>query len=107
MLEHPDTGTAETDSEPYGRVIEFIADNEAALVHERRDKRRVGGKTHGANESVLHANKTGDKGLRHNMQITGASLHASTKSRDSILPDGFFYGVRAASTSLGKTKVIV
>ena len=41
VLEHPDVGAAETNTEPDRRMVELVRDDEAALGHERGDDRRV------------------------------------------------------------------
>ena len=107
MLEHPHMGTTKSDTKANRGVIQLVRNDEASLAHECGDIGRIGGKTHGGNERILHAHETCNESFADSVQVARTTLESRSESRHTITFDGLLDSVCASTASLRESEVII
>ncbi len=107
VLELPDGGSAEPHAKADRRVVVLVRDDEASLIDEGRDGRRVCSETHRDDHRILGAEELRDELLRLSMKVERACVQPRTARRDTVPPDGRLDRVRAPARRLRKPEVIV
>lgn len=107
MLEHPDTRRAQPNAESDRGVVQFVRDDEAALVDECGDRRRVGSKAHTDDHGVFRPDELGHEFLRLNVQIQCTRFQPHTARGNTIPLQPCFHGIGDSTRRLSEPEIVV
>ena len=91
MLEDLNLGSGNACAKYERSVVQRVAENQAPIIHQRRDNRRVGGKPHPKYDGCLLPDKVSDELLAFLKSVTVAHLHRRTSSGDLRVEDTAVY----------------
>jgi hypothetical protein len=107
VLEHPYIRTAQSRTKTNRRMIQLVGDEETTLGDECGNDRRVGGKTHGRNESVLLANETGNQRFCGHVQLGRTTFESGAARGDAVATKAFLNCVCTPTFSGSKSEIVV
>lgn len=107
VLEHANVRAAQPDTETDGCVVQLVGDNEAAFRYQGRDDRRIGRKTHRADESIVLSDEASDKSLGLDVKFGGTTFPTSSTYRNAVATHTVLDGISASAACLCEPKVVV
>ena len=107
MLEPSHAGPTESSSEPDGRVVEFVRDDQTTLSDQCWDGSRVGCETHGSDHCRFGAGESSDQLFGLDVQVCGRGIVTGPSTGNTISSDRSFGGIGASTGGGCESEVVV